>query len=152
MRWSEIIESATCGATGAASVATVVGGLGAGFDPNGDKGIYQKAKKKPLLIRRISEAAHGKTLSDLCTIKTDFPDADFWLVRRGTEDTVGKPVKEFDPQRIGIKVERTDVLDPNYLFYLMQHLQNRGVFKSMATGSIRLVHITTGQIKSIPLG
>lgn len=48
-------ESASAGATGSASVATVVGGLGAGFDPNGDKGIYQKAPKvkKPLMIRRV---------------------------------------------------------------------------------------------------
>jgi hypothetical protein len=54
MRWKEIIENASAGATGSASVATVVGGLGAGFDPNGDKGIYQKTPKikKPLLIRR----------------------------------------------------------------------------------------------------
>jgi len=63
MRWKEIIESASAGATGAASVATVVGALGdgkkqagalgVGFDPNGDQGVYQTSrKKKPLLIRR----------------------------------------------------------------------------------------------------
>jgi hypothetical protein len=55
MRWKEIIESATCGATGAASIATVpgaVGGIGVGFNPNGDKGIYQGKKKKPVVIRR----------------------------------------------------------------------------------------------------
>ncbi len=56
MRWKEIIESATCGATGAASIATTpgsVGGIGVGFDPKGDQGIYQKVKKKkPLIIRR----------------------------------------------------------------------------------------------------
>jgi hypothetical protein len=47
-----VVETASCGATGAASVATVVGGLGAGFDPNGDYGIYPKPKKKPIVIRR----------------------------------------------------------------------------------------------------
>lgn len=60
MRWKEIIESASAGATGAASIATAVkplGGnsqaLGVGFDPNGDQGVYQSSKKKkPLLIRR----------------------------------------------------------------------------------------------------
>lgn len=49
-------ESASCGATGAASVAaapTAIGGIGVGFDPNGDKGVYQGAKKKkPLILRR----------------------------------------------------------------------------------------------------
>jgi hypothetical protein len=47
-------ESATAGATGAASVATVVGGLGAGFDPDGDwRSVYGKKKKKPVMIRRV---------------------------------------------------------------------------------------------------
>lgn len=61
MRYSEIVgkpkikETASSGATGAASVATVVGGLGAGFDPNGDKGIYQSSTK-PVLIKRISNS------------------------------------------------------------------------------------------------
>lgn len=46
---SSVHESASAGATGAASVATVVGGLGAGFDPDGDHGVYEK---KPVVIRR----------------------------------------------------------------------------------------------------
>ena len=57
MRWKEIIqirETASCGATGAASIAAVPGGLGAGFDPNGDKGIYEKPKKKkPVVLKRV---------------------------------------------------------------------------------------------------
>ena len=43
-------ESASAGATGAASVATVVGGLGAGFDDDYSKSIY--GPKKPAIIRR----------------------------------------------------------------------------------------------------
>ena len=47
-------ESASSGATGAANVATVVGGLGAGFDPDGEwRSVYGKKKKKPAVIRRI---------------------------------------------------------------------------------------------------
>lgn len=48
-------ENATAGATSAASIAVVPGGLGSGFDPNGHKGIYQdssKKKRKAPLIRR----------------------------------------------------------------------------------------------------
>lgn len=58
MKFSDIVraikENATAGATSAASIATSVGGLGTGFDPNGDKGIYQSngKKKKAPLIRR----------------------------------------------------------------------------------------------------
>jgi len=52
MKASEILseallkEFATSGGTAAGNVATVPGGLGAGFDPNGDKGIYNSAEKK----------------------------------------------------------------------------------------------------------
>jgi hypothetical protein len=49
------MESASSGATGAASIATApgaVGGIGVGFDPNGDRGIYQSKKKTTPLIRR----------------------------------------------------------------------------------------------------
>ena len=49
-RLAALHESASSGATGAANVATVVGGLGTGFDPKGDRGIY--GKKKPAIIKR----------------------------------------------------------------------------------------------------
>lgn len=58
MKFSDIIkaikENATAGGTSAASIATSVGGIGTGFDPNGHKGIYQDKpkKKKAPLIRR----------------------------------------------------------------------------------------------------
>jgi hypothetical protein len=48
----ELDESASAGATGAANVATVAGGLGAGFDPKGGwRSIY--SKKKPIVLRRV---------------------------------------------------------------------------------------------------
>lgn len=51
----EVTEGASSGATGAASVATVVGGLGAGFDQDYSKSIYHQKKTKksqPAIIRR----------------------------------------------------------------------------------------------------
>lgn len=67
MKWSEVVgeaaarevfadlkETSTAGGTCAGNVATTVGGLGAGFDPNGDHGIYQskRRKRKAVLLRR----------------------------------------------------------------------------------------------------
>jgi hypothetical protein len=159
MRISDLFnESATAGATGAASIATAptaLGGIGVGFDPSGDKGIYQAAKKhkanKPLLIKRIAESDDQRMISmgSLCAIKVNYPDADFWITRRGSDKTVGMPVKQYSPEAIGIKVERTDLIAPDYLFYLVQYWHNSGIFKSMATGSLKLVHITVGQISKI---
>lgn len=50
-----IDESASSGATGAANVATVVGGLGAGFDPDGEwRSVFPRKKqaKKPVVLHR----------------------------------------------------------------------------------------------------
>ena len=61
MRYLEIIgkskikETASGGATGASSVATVVGALGAGFDDDFSKSIYGE-KKKPVIIKRIPDS------------------------------------------------------------------------------------------------
>jgi len=99
----------------------------------------------------ISESS-GTRLKDIAKIATNMPDADFWLIRKGSDKTVGKPVKEFDPSRIGVKVVRTDVLDPNYLYYVMMNLHNQGHFARIANGTTNLVNITVADIANIPLG
>ena len=99
----------------------------------------------------IAESA-GIRLKDIAKIATNMPDADFWLVRKGSDKTVGKPVKEFDPSRIGVKVVKTDVLDPNYLYYAMMNLHNQGHFARIANGTTNLVKITVNDIANIPLG
>jgi hypothetical protein len=91
-------------------------------------------------------------LNDLCEIKTNFADADFWIVRRGTKESLGKPSREFSPEKIGIKVVATELLDANYLFYMFQYLHSTGIFEKMGTGALRLVNIRTEDIKRIPIG
>jgi putative chitinase len=99
----------------------------------------------------LTEAV-GTRLKDLASIATDMPDADFWLIRKGSNKIIGKPVKEFEPQRIGIKVIRTDVLDPNYLYYAILHLYNQGYFASIATGILNLVHIRVADVANLRIG
>ena len=92
------------------------------------------------------------TLGDLCEFKINFPEADFWLVRKGSDKTVGMPVKEFDTERIGVKVIQTDVLDPQYLYYVFMHLQQSGKFIPLANGTLKLKNISIRDIKSISIG
>jgi hypothetical protein len=99
----------------------------------------------------ISESVSPR-LKDIAKIATNMQDADFWLVRKGSDKTVGKPVKEFDPSRIGVKVVRTDVLDPKYLYYVMMNLHNQGHFARIANGTTNLVNIRVEDIANIPLG
>tara|TARA_R110001599_G_scaffold100770_1_gene258085 strand:+ start:308 stop:589 length:282 start_codon:yes stop_codon:yes gene_type:complete len=91
-------------------------------------------------------------LVELTTIKTNFENADFWLVRRGSIESVGTPVKSFSQYHIGIKVVRTDILLPNYLYYAMKHVHTTGYWKPLANGTLKLVHITTTDVKNITIG
>lgn len=90
-------------------------------------------------------------LGDVTTIKVGMSDADFWLVRRGSENMVGKPLKVYDPEYIGIKVN-TDQILPDYLYYWFMNFHNTGYWKSVATGATRLVNIRTEDVKNIPIG
>lgn len=103
-------------------------------------------------FREFLKESTPTRLKDLCTVKTNFPDADFWLQRNGSETTVGTPVKTFSPDNIGIKVTATEVLDPKYLYYMMIHIQNTGYWKARATGALRLVHIKANDVANLPIG
>jgi restriction endonuclease S subunit len=91
-------------------------------------------------------------LGYLCDIRTNFPDADFWLVRKGSESEVGRPTKEFSPENIGIKVIETDILYPQYLYYALMNLHNQGKFEELSHGTLRLKNIKVDDIKNIKFG
>jgi hypothetical protein len=91
-------------------------------------------------------------LKHLCEIKTNFPEADFWLVRKGDEKEVGRPTKEFSPENIGIKVIETDVLYPQYLYYALMNLHSQGKFEEISHGTLRLKNIRVDDIKNISFG
>ena len=102
------------------------------------------------LLQKV--AAEGRKLGDFVELKVGMQDADFWVVRRGTEDSVGVPVREWGPELIGVKVVRTDVLLPDFLFYMLTHIADTGYFRKRARGSTRLVSIRVADIRDIPLG
>lgn len=90
-------------------------------------------------------------LSDLATIRTNFPEADFWLVRRGSLKTCGQPVREFNPEHIGVKVQRTDILLPDYLYYCLMHIHSSKMWEPLATGTLSLVNIRVSDVRDIVL-
>jgi hypothetical protein len=101
---------------------------------------------------KLIKIAQQLRLKDIRSVKTNFSDADFWIQRKGSRETVGTPTKSFSPEHIGIKVENTDILDPQYLFYMFMHLQSSGKFQNLSKGSLSLQHITTYDIGNIILG
>lgn len=77
-------------------------------------------------------------LSDVCNISINFKDADFWINQH-----TGKPVEEFNPDFIGVKVVKTEILVSKYLYYYFLNLYNQGVLTS---------NVNTNIIKNIKLG
>ena len=90
-------------------------------------------------------------LSDVATIRTGFPEAHFWLVRRGTAERCGEPERVFNPEHIGIKVHRIDILLPDFLFYALRHIHQSGHWKRLAVGTLSLVNIRVSDVRRITL-
>jgi hypothetical protein len=103
---------------------------------------------------RYTDIVEGQRarLGDFVIVKVNDPDADLWIIRRGSIDKVGQPTRDFEKERIGIKITATETLDRGYLYYALLHLFNQGHWKGIATGTTNLVSIKTGDVLNIPLG
>lgn len=88
-------------------------------------------------------------LGHLCDVKTNFSDADFWIQRKGSKPTVGSVLEEFSPENIGIKVKKTDELDPKYLYYFMMRIHGTGHWAANSKGTLNLRHISTGDVANL---
>jgi len=88
-------------------------------------------------------------LKHLCSISTGSEQADFWVVRRGSVEKVGKPTFDFNPEHYAVTVTRTDKIIPKWLYYVFEHLHSSGYFKPLATGTLRLVNIRKSDLENI---
>lgn len=103
------------------------------------------------MMRKVRNMNKVINLSELAKIKTNFPEADFWIIRQGSEDKVGSPTRKFSPEYIGIKVT-SGLLLPNYLYYAIEYLHSSGYFKSLHSGTLMKKHIKVSDVKNIRLG
>lgn len=110
-----------------------------------------KRKNKILKMKFNKNESVSITLSEKAEIRTNFPEADFWIIRKGTEDKVGSTTKEFSPEHIGIKVTSDDLL-PDYLYYAMQYIHSTGYYKNLAVGTLSLKNIKVSDVANIRLG
>ena len=97
-------------------------------------------------------------LGDLCIVKYNMPEADFYIYARGSEKKLGAPSKDSEniEKKIGIKVkdEAKEILDPGYLYYLFMHLHNTQFWQSngLVYGSLDLKNLRTEDIKNLSIG
>lgn len=80
-------------------------------------------------------------------VKNNFPEADFWLINKGSKHKLGEPVKEFQPYLTGIKCPA--LVLPDYAFYMCLHLYQQGFWQEYSQGSINLQNLRIKYIKEV---
>ena len=107
-----------------------------------------------IIEREFAKHAEEQKVQTVCEVRRYFKDADFWLVRSHSDTGIGKPVKEYSDNHIGIRVRENmkDKLNPDFLFYWFQNLFNQGVLRNLGTGTTGLKHLSVASVKSIKLG
>ena len=97
-------------------------------------------------------------LGDLCDIRYNMPEADFYIYARGSEKNLGMPSKDSENtgKKIGVKVkdEAKEVLDSGYLYYLFMHLHNTQFWQTngLVYGSLQLKNLRVEDIKNLSIG
>lgn len=114
--------------------------------------LYDAVRSGMRLKESVTESQGFSRLKDIATIKIGLEDADFYVELRGSANTVGTVTKQYGPYRAGIKIRRSDVVLPQFLYYAMMNLHAQGYFKRLATGVTNLVNINVSDIANIKLG
>jgi hypothetical protein len=60
-------------------------------------------------------------------------------------------VRIFNPENIGLKVTKTQIVLPDYLFYALTALHASGYWKVIATGSTALVNIRVSDVQNVKM-
>ncbi len=151
--------------------AEYIEALGAILVPEMVKNTPQSLDRFRQGLTQLAEVERGSanvsaTLGQVADLRTNFPEADFWIQMRGSEATVGKVWRTYgEPGSFGtksktanrymlgvkVKEEYLDQIDPRYLAYLVEYLQGAGAFKNMSAGTLNLVHLRKREVGSIPL-
>ena len=84
-------------------------------------------------------------------VKTNYPEADFWLQKRGSEQNVGKPMRKFSKiqgqYNIGIKVP--EGMNKEYVYAQLAALFRKGYWERHSYGTLNLQHIRIDDVKKI---
>jgi len=82
-------------------------------------------------------------------VKTNYPEADFWLQRRGSKENVGKPMRKFSKiqgqYNIGIKVP--EGMNKEYVFAQLASLYRKGYWRQKSQGTLPLQNIKIEDVK-----
>lgn len=105
---------------------------------------------KPQKKGSDSHLGFGPSLGAHTEIRTNFPEADFWITRRGSADKLGSVSDTFNPESFGVR-NRNHQIDPTYLRYALEHVHNQGWYKGRGHGTTNLQNIRLEDVRSIPI-
>ena len=90
-------------------------------------------------------------LKHIVDFSVNNPDAEFWIIRKGSETTVGKPTREFSPEHIGVTITRPDLVLPDYLYYVFEYLASQGKIAELSHGTTGLRNIRIRDLENISI-
>ena len=80
-------------------------------------------------------------------VRRNFAEADFWLINKGSCESLGKPVKQYEPFLTGIKCPV--LILPDYGFYLCVYLHQMGLWKHYSIGSTNYKNLRLNDVKEV---
>lgn len=109
----------------------------------------QRTLRLTRLATTYVTASDTVRLKEFAEVKTNFPDADFWLIRKNTEDKVGKQTNDYNPEHVGVKILYPLLFDKKFVQYKLEYLWMSGYWKSRSKGSLRLQNITVSDVQNM---
>ena len=81
-------------------------------------------------------------------VSVNLADADFYIQRNGTPETVGKPTLTPSPDHFGVLVDRSRLL-PDFFYLFAAHCHQAGLYKPYAHGALALQHLRVDQVRQV---
>ena len=103
-----------------------------------------------LFLESDKHLTFGNKLGQHADVGTNMPDADFWVIRKGTGNKVGSVTDEYSPEHIGVK-NRNHQINSKYLQYALQNIHSKGYYGDKHIGTTDLRNIRTSHVKDIPI-
>jgi len=104
-----------------------------------------------LILRSLGMTLLPKTMENQFyydwMVRRNFAEADFWLINKGSCESLGKPVKQYEPFLTGIKCPV--LILPDYGFYLCLYLHQMGLWKHYSIGSTNYKNLRLNDVKEV---
>ena len=82
-------------------------------------------------------------------VKTNYPEADFWLQWKGSEHNVGEPMRKFSKKTSTIGIKAPEGMNKEYVFAQLAALFRKGYWQIHSYGTLNLKHIRVDDVKKI---